>query len=308
MELQIRRLRYFLAVADELNFSRAAERLHVAQPPLSQQIRKLESELGATLFDRSTHHVALTPAGRVLVDHARDLLARADAAVSDVRRAGGAGIGQLTVGFVGVGAGDLTPLVLASFALSHPDIVVSMTQYPLSTTDCGLRSGEVDVAFLWLPVDDTELSVAPLLDEPRVAVLPAGHPLAGSTCLRFEQLVDEPFVISRSEDPVWRDFWMVHDQRGGVATRIGASTETPDEGFAAIVGGRGVGIAPASMQRYYTQTGARFVPIVDIPPATLALGWRRGVLSAAAADFVATTKSVLGAWREGVATAATPRV
>src|SRR3954454_14582616 len=175
LDLDLRKMRYFVAVADRLHFGRAAEELHIAQPALSRQIRALEQDLGASLFTRDRHGVALTDAGRQLLVDAGPLLASADA----VRRrvtAAARGSRRLVVGFrTGI------PVIPAAqaFAARHPEVVVDVQRMEWDDQAPMLLDGRVDVGYVRLPIDETGLRLTPLYTEPWVAALPAGHRLAG---------------------------------------------------------------------------------------------------------------------------------
>jgi DNA-binding transcriptional LysR family regulator len=175
MDLDLRKLRYFVAVAERLHFGRAADDLHIAQPALSRQIRALEHDLGAPLFVRDSHGVTLTDAGQQLLDDAGPLLAAAQGVRRRVSVAA-RGTRRLTVGFrAGVA---VTPAVRA-FETRHPDVIVDVQRIEGDEQAAMLLDGRIDVGYVRLPIDEAGLRVTPLYTEPRVAVLPAGHRLAG---------------------------------------------------------------------------------------------------------------------------------
>jgi DNA-binding transcriptional LysR family regulator len=190
MDLDLRKLRYFVAVADRLHFGRAAEELHIAQPVLSRQIRALEQDLGAPLLARDSHGVALTDAGRQLLTDAGPLLASAQA----VRRrvtAAARGSRRLMVGFR---AGIAVTPAVRQFAERHPDILVDVQRIEADEQASMLLDGRIDVGYVRLPIDEAGLRVTPLYTEPRVAVLPAGHRLAGKDQVTEADLAGEPLV------------------------------------------------------------------------------------------------------------------
>lgn len=193
--MELRQLEYFVAVAEERNFTRAAERVHVSQSGISAQIRQLERELGATLFDRSTRTVTLTPAGRAALDHARAALAAAaavDQAVSDVT---GLLRGRLTVGMV-IGC-TLTPLfdALAAFHRAHPGVELSLWEDNSDRLVDGVRAGTLDLALVGAAgAPPHDLNALTIISEPLVAVVPPGHPLATQPQVSLGDLVDHPLA------------------------------------------------------------------------------------------------------------------
>src|SRR3984957_12671618 len=180
-------MRYFVAVAEQLNFGRAAQELHIAQPVLSRQIRALEQELKVELFERDKRATRLTPAGQAPLDDARPLLAAADAARRRVRDVA-AGEAVFTVGFM---PGLIVTAAVREFSLRHPDVTVEVLRTDwINQTDV-IHDGTVDVGYLRLPVDQRALSMEPLLSETRVAVIPAGHRLAGKDTVTIADLAGE---------------------------------------------------------------------------------------------------------------------
>src|SRR5512132_1230001 len=164
--MELRHLRYFLAVAEELHFGRAAARVRIAQPPLSQQIRQLEQELGITLFNRTKRRVELTPAGRAFLEHARQILAETERAKRVAQRAGRGEIGRLAIGFVASADLDLLPRVLRVWRARFPDVDVELHALLTAAQAEALRHGRVDVGFVRLPMDETGLVVDAITREP----------------------------------------------------------------------------------------------------------------------------------------------
>src|SRR5215210_5008862 len=184
MHVELRHLRYFLAVAEELNFSRAAERLHIAQPALSAQVRALEAQLGCELFTRTTRHVALTPAGATLLEEVRDILDRVEAALTNVQAVGRAERRVLRVGFAAHGAGEVGVEILRRFSDSSPATETELvTASTLQQLQGHLRNRVTDVAFVWLPLLYDELEAQPLLVESRFVAMQPEHRLAGQRAI-----------------------------------------------------------------------------------------------------------------------------
>ena len=203
--MELRHLRYFVAVAEELSFTRAASRLHTAQPSLSQQIRQLENEVGVPLFERTRHHVRLTAAGRLFLDEAREILSRVERAA---RRAARAAAGEVELSVGTFPAADvkvlprLRPLIAACLPHLHLVLHGKYAVDPVS----GLRQGRLDVAFLRGPLVEPELIVADIVREPIMVVLPAGHPLAGKKRIRADRIETLRCIpISRLVAPALHD-------------------------------------------------------------------------------------------------------
>lgn len=291
--LDLRLLTYFVAVAEELHFGRAAARLHIAQPSLSIQIRKLEHSLNTPLFVRTSRHVELTPAGDLLLDGSKRLLTEAERLAWLTQDAGRNGsVRRVVVGFQGNAAAELTPRILNAFYDLHQRIDVEMRSHDFTDPYVGLADGSVDIAFVRPPVLVQDwLGIETLFVEPRVLVVSAASPLASLDEVSVEQLVDEPFVARKSPD-AWRTFWLAADSRQGVPVQLGAEVSTVEECFEAILSERGMAFSQASTQRFYDRPGLAFIPVTDIPPTMLSIAWRTDVDSPAVTDFVETAKAV----------------
>jgi DNA-binding transcriptional LysR family regulator len=192
---ELRHLRYFVAVAEELNFSRAATRLHMAQPPLSVAIRQLEQELGTHLFQRTTREVRLTEAGRALLDGARRTLAEADRAVTAATRAGAGELGQLRVGFSWSARFETLPALGRSFSAQHPDVQLLTQEMWNADMESALRSGAIDVAIALCPELAPDVADEVVRAEHVVAILADKHPLAKEETVSLRTLADDEFVL-----------------------------------------------------------------------------------------------------------------
>lgn len=196
--MELRHLRYFIAVADELSFTRAAQRLHTAQPSLSQQIRNLEDEVGTPLFERTRRKVELTDAGKVFLAEARLVVAQADRAVARARQVG-QGRATLTIGFVPAAEIRVFPVILPRLRLRFPEVNVELRSLPTAEQEDALLRGDIDVAFMRRPVVSPELRSEVVLTEPLVVVLPSGHPLAKQKRIAPAQLSGEPFISTHPQ-------------------------------------------------------------------------------------------------------------
>jgi DNA-binding transcriptional LysR family regulator len=270
MDVDTRLLRYFAAVAEEGNLTRAAERLFVSQPALTKQVKQLEDRLGVRLFSRSRAGMALTEPGRALAARVPALLAEWDRVLRETRRASSQ---VLRVGFLASAANEATPAIIAAFGARRPGWRVDMRQAAWSNPTAGLASGDVDAALVRLPFPGQEKwRVEVLLTEPRCVALPSTHRLSTRDEIAFEELWDEPFVSAPLETGPWRDYWLAVDQRPG-EPRIGAVTEHPDDWLSAIANGYGVALAPESAARYYARPGVTYRPVTGIPPTQVGIAW-----------------------------------
>ena len=270
MDVDTRLLRYFAAVAEEGNLTRAAERLFVSQPALTKQVKQLEDRLGVRLFSRSRAGMALTEPGRALAARVPALLAEWDRVLRETRRASSQ---VLRVGFLASAANEATPAIIAAFGARRPGWRVDMRQAAWSNPAAGLASGDVDAALVRLPFPGQEKwRVEVLLTEPRCVALPSTHRLSTQAEIAFEELWDEPFVSAPLETGPWRDYWLALDQRPG-EPRIGAVTEHPDDWLSAIANGYGVALAPESAARYYARPGVTYRPVTGIPPTQVGIAW-----------------------------------
>src|SRR3954463_8181806 len=186
--MELRHLRYFVAVAEELHFRRAAERLHMSQPPLSQQIRTLEADVGATLLVRNQRRVELTAAGRAYLARARDILAAGEDAAREARRVQRGEVGRLDVGFVGSAMYSVVPELLRAFRERNPDVGLHLRELGTTEPPPGLEDGRLDLGFLRPPGGRPGLTITTVLREPVVAALPEAHPLAAAEAVRVEDV------------------------------------------------------------------------------------------------------------------------
>src|SRR6516225_3161422 len=222
MDAHLRDLRYFVAVADELNFARAAERLHLSQPALSKQIRGLEITLRAQLFRRDRRQVELTAAGAALYAVARDLLRDWDDGVAVVTDAAAQEARVLRVGTLTSIGRALYPSILDHFAKRQPGWQVELRSFGWGDATGGLHDQAADAAFVWLPVDDPLIELEVLATERRFVALSAAHPLAGRSSVSFAEIAGEPITALPAAAGAARDFWLAASVRAGVPARVAA--------------------------------------------------------------------------------------
>jgi DNA-binding transcriptional LysR family regulator len=284
-------LTYFVAVAEELNFTRAAARLHVSQSPLSQAIRALETNLGVCLLARTSRHVELTPAGREFLPAARAALGAVEHAVHVARDADAGERHLVRVGFLAYGACDVIDQSLALFAPPSAPLRIETRQSDFSDPTAGLIAGNADVAFLRLPITTEGIETEALSSERRVAVLTASHPLARESSIMITDLLDEHWLQMPSRDPIWHDFWLATEYRGGVPPLLGPAVHTIDEQLTATVTGAYVSLTPESVAAYYPRPGISYVPVDHIAPSEVAIAWRRGDTRPALHEFIAAARA-----------------
>lgn len=273
MDVDTRLLRYFTAVAEEGNLTRAAARLFVSQPALTKQIRQLETQLGVRLFTRSHTGMTLTEPGETLAAQAPSLLAGWDRVLRETKSTASRAARVLRVGFLGSAANEATQDIIAAFTARHPDWRVDMRQTSWGNPTAGLPEGDVDAGLLRLPFPGQEsLRVAVLLTEPRCVAMRSTHPLAARSEVAFEELWPEPFVAAPAETGLWRDYWLATDARAG-KPHIGAVTDQPDAWLTAIANGYGIALAPESAARFYTRPGITYRPVTGISPSQVGVVW-----------------------------------
>ncbi|MFJ4483758.1 LysR substrate-binding domain-containing protein [Streptomyces longwoodensis] len=276
--MELRTLRYFVAVAEELHYGRAARRLHMSQPPLSRAIRQLETELGATLLHRSAAGVTLTPAGVALLEQARALLAQAERLRLRVTEA--AAVTTLTVGILGDGTDPGAIRLAAAHRRRYPGVEVRVRDADLTDPTCGLRGGLVDVALTRRPFDETGFAVRELRADPVGAVLRADDPLARNDALVLADLADRRwFQFPEGTDPAWRSYW------NGGRPREGPVVRAVQECLQTVLWNGTVGMAPLG---HDLPAGLTAVPVTDMPPSVVVAAWRQDDTNPLIPSFVRT--------------------
>jgi LysR family transcriptional regulator, benzoate and cis,cis-muconate-responsive activator of ben and cat genes len=299
-EPDLRLVRYFVVVAEELHYGRGAARLFISQPALSQQIRKLEADLGVLLFDRDRRSVQLTTAGAELLEPARQLLAAAQRLTVRAERLSRAepGIPTLVLGYqVQLPDGALTRIVQAH-RQTHPAVRVELRQYDFTDTSAGLIAGTSDAAVLSLPVVH-DLHTEPLYSDHVVALLAGTSALASQDHVNVADLVATglPWAKPPDADPVWRDFWTAAPQRAALG-RAGRevrfqSPPNVDSYVLAVAAGELIGLTYAGFTRAYPLPGIATVPVQDTPAARFAAARRPDDTRTSVADLLTTVHHIL---------------
>ena len=285
-------MQYFVAVAEELHFGRAAERLHIAQPSLSHQIRRLEQQLGVTLFDRTSRRVELTDGGRALLTEGRRLLTHSNRTVTLVRSTSAE---TLTVGFYGSAASALLPGLLRVFGEERPNVEVSVRELLLDRLDA-LLAGGVEVAFTRLLPGQADVELEILSREPRVVALPVSHQLSTRTDVCFEDLRRESFITNpalETSAPPTR--WLAEQARHGLPGRVAAKAASVQEILTLVASGRGVCLVPQSVARHYPRADVAYVQVRDADPAAVSLAWPRGSTRPIVQAFIEMARAYMSA-------------
>jgi DNA-binding transcriptional LysR family regulator len=294
--IDIRQLRYFQAVAEELHFGRAAARLAIAQPALSRQIQQIEQELGTPLLRRTQRRVELLPAGALLLERSRAIQQELARTLSDVRRTGTGELGRLALGFIHSSTYGLLPSIIRRFRQLYPAIELELHEMPITVQHAALLRGTIDVGLLRVQPAPAELEVVPVLADPFLLAVPASHPLAGRTRVRLRSVADEPFVMfTKSDAPLFHDRVEALCRQAGFAPRV-VQHATQIHTVVGLVGaGLGVAVVPASGRNLHPRQ-VRFVQIADkAEPVHVALAWRRGHETPAMRSFRKVTQDVVAA-------------
>ncbi|WP_020385599.1 LysR family transcriptional regulator [Kribbella catacumbae] len=286
-------LETFLALADELHFGRAAERLHVSRARVSQMTKVLERRVGGPLFERTSRRVSLTPLGRQLLDdlgpHYHGILEALAKAADTVRGTGGV----LRVGFSSPLASELVMTIVDTFRGEHPQCEVQIREVHLSDRFGQLRRGELDIQLTELPVDEPDLTVGPvLLRDPLVLAVSSGHRLAGRTTVSLEDLADDTALIVDGMDGFFSDWLVPEHTPSGRPIRRSTIASYWQELLALVAAGEGVTVAAAQGARYYPRPNLVYIPFEDRPPLEYGLLWREAGTSAKGLAFIRVAMKV----------------
>jgi DNA-binding transcriptional LysR family regulator len=294
MDVHGRDLRYFVTVAEELHFTRAAERLYLSQPALSKQIRMLERQLGAELFERGRPGVALTPVGVALLPWEA-----AEEAKSEQRA-------TLLVGMsTSLARGGMLPAIRSRFTALQPGATVALHEIGWEDPTAGLAGQATDVAFVWLPLPDPgRYRWTVVAEEPRLVAMSAAGPLARRLAARragpeapvdFADLLDEPFLaLPRSAGPL-REYWLAADARAGKPPVIGAEISSVGETYEALMDDRGIVLLAAGNAPLVALDGVTTRLVRGLSPSQLALAWRAGDRRPLVRDYARAARQALGA-------------
>jgi DNA-binding transcriptional LysR family regulator len=281
VDVELRHLRYFVAVAEEASFTAAARRVHVAQQVLSAQVRQLEGVLGVELLERSARGVSLTPAGIVFLEGARETLRALHRATESSRNVGNAVAGVLRVGLNVAAGGEEPTRLLAEFERQCPEVRVRLRTYELTHPAAGLLDHGTDVAFVRPPVASEAVTTRVIGSEPRVFVMSSGHRWARRDVIDLSEVVGEPWIAAElstdgCQPEAWRDAWLINPRPSGEQPIIAAVARSIDEWREYAAAGRGISLCPASAETHYARPGLAFVPSGGAPLTQLCVAWRSG--------------------------------
>lgn len=292
--VDVRRLRYFLAVAEELHFGRAADRLNIAQPALSRQIASLEAAIGALLFDRTRSNIHLTTAGETLLPRARDILSRVADAARLARRAAEGTIGVLEVGFVGSATFSILPTILNEFRTSHRDVELILHAMNTAELRAALVGRSIDVAFARPGISDPEIVSEVVLSEPLIVAMPDKDVLAEKTHVSLGDLADHPFVLyPRHPRPSFADTILEICREAGFSPVVAQETMEIQTALSLVSVGAGVSLVPASTEESQLH-GVAYRPLLGTAPTTtLGMAYRRDNRSAVVTEFCTAVRAAV---------------
>jgi DNA-binding transcriptional LysR family regulator len=291
--VELRHLRYFAAVAEELHFGRAAVRVGIAQPPLSQQIRQLEHELGVTLFSRTKRHVELTPAGRAFLEEVRRVFEQTERAVRTAQRAGRGEIGELAIGFVPSADLDILPRVLRVWSARFPHVEIELHALLPAAQVEALRDGRIQIGFVRLPVEEGDLVVKSIQREPLLVALPQRHRLSRGPCVRLADLAGDTMILfPRDVGAGYYAVWVGACQRAGFTPRV-LHPGSMQTNLGLVSAGLGVALMPASIRKLRREGVVYRALAPPVPHVEMAVMYRPDHQSAALAAFLRVLHEVL---------------
>jgi DNA-binding transcriptional LysR family regulator len=289
--MELSHFRAFVAVAEELHFGRAAERMGMQQPPLSRLIQRIEGELGVRLFERTNRRVELTPAGRVLLERGRRVIEQAELAIHATQRAARGETGSLAVGFVGSATYGVLPEVLRTFRRRYPDVELVLYEMGSTAQQRAVAEGRLQLGFIRTPPEKAgrEASLAEVVvqREPLVVALPKGHGMAKAEEVRLGDLKEEPFVLfPREARPSYGDLVLEACAKAGFVPRVAQQTQEMQTAVSLVAAGMGVTLVPASV-RTLRRDGVVYKTIAPPAPVSeLSAVYRRGDASAVLGVFL----------------------
>lgn len=288
--MELRHLRYFVTVAEELHFGRAAQRLQMAQPPLSQQIRQLEQELNVQLLHRTKRIVRLTEAGQVFLQQARQILTQSEEAIEAAQRASRGEVGRLVIGFVGSATYSILPTALKAFRHQFPDVRLILHEMTTTEQIEALHDNRIHLGFIRPPLNDDRLRVESVYQESLVAVLPEAHAIATQKQVSLRSLACEPFILFPRHLGAG-----LYDQIIGLCQQSGFTPQVAQEAIqmqtivSLVAAELGVALVPASLQNLQ-RVGVVYKPLEEqTPKVELAVAWRRNETSRIVHQFLEVT-------------------
>ena len=292
--MELRHLRYFIAVAEELHFSKAAERLHIAQPPLSQQIQQLEAELGVELFHRKTkRQVQLTEAGQVFLQEAYQLLAQLGKAIELTQRTGRGEIGQLQVGFTSLVTYDLLPMILRQFREQFPEVELVLQELTTTQQEEALQNRRIHVGFAHPPLEDNALSHECIQQEPLILALLETHPLVKQEYISVRSLADENFIMfPRHLGPGLYDQIVSLCQQGNFSPKVTQEAIQMQTIIGLVSAGMGIAIVPSSLQNLQRSGVVYRAVEEETPLVETAVVWQEEDMKPVLREFLQVVRNI----------------
>ncbi|BAY35316.1 transcriptional regulator LysR family protein (plasmid) [Nostoc carneum NIES-2107] len=293
--MELRHLRYFIAVAEELHFSKAAERLHIAQPPLSQQIQQLEAELGVELFHRKTkRQVQLTEAGKVFLQEAYGLLLQLENAIALTQRIGRGQTGQLRIGFTSLVIYELLPSILRQFREQFPQVELVLRELTTSQQEQAIRDSLIHIGFAHPPLEDDTLSYQSIHQQTLVVALPSNHSLTQTEYIQVQELEDEPLIMfPRYLAPGLYDLIMSLFRQRNIKPQITQEAVQMQTIVGLVSAGMGVAITPSVLQNLQ-RSGVTYRPLLEAAPVIeTAVIWQENSLTPLVENFLKFTQKFI---------------
>jgi DNA-binding transcriptional LysR family regulator len=295
--MELRHLRYVVTLAETLHFGRAAERLHLSQPPLSHQIRQLEEELRIKLFHRTKRQVQLTDAGRMFVQEARVILAHASHATNLASRVNQGEVGQLTIGVAGPADAPIYVQILRAFATKHPKVRIVLRNVSSLDQTQAISEGRLDVGFVVLPIDDAGLATETVMRQPIMIALPPGHALAKRSRVPLQALSEEPQIMfARSNAPRFFDAVLAACREAGFGMNIAHEVDNLYTACALVAAGLGVCLVPSGVQDSHASSPMVVRPVTPALPHIdmhMALAYKPNSTSDLVPLFVSVVREVV---------------
>lgn len=290
MNVRLRYIRAFVAVAQQRSFARAAERLNVSQPALSQTIIQFEEIIGFPLFDRTTRSVSLTHNGERLYTKALQLTQMTESFQAEVRMLQLSMKNELRVGFMIGTAVELIPAIVREFERRRPGARLVLSEFDFNDPTAGLREHKVDCGIFRPPVELSDIETVELARENCVVCLPLGHGLAQRNVVAVADILEEP-IVAAPVPGVWRDYWLANAYRNGKAANVVFEAATVESELQAVATGKGISITAESTAKYYARPGIVFRPVVDMEKCVVAVGYR-GKLTGPMSDFISAATAI----------------
>lgn len=285
--MELRQLKYFVTVAEELNFRRAAKRLYMEQPPLSRQIRQLEEDLGVELFLRSKRGVNLTAAGQAFLDEARLTLAQAERAAIVAKQAAAVQVKKLTIGFSICAFNRVLPEIIQTYRQQFPEVIVTLTEMSNQVQIQELLNDTIDVGFIHAPLAHPDILTLTLLSEPLVVALPLNHPLTNQEQIELRSLQNEPFVLCPQHIKPELYLQIIHlCQQAGFLPNVAQEASPPELMLGFVESGMGISLVAAGAQTRH-KVGVVYRPLATPTPIfEIAAAWRKGADSPVLNQFL----------------------